>query len=189
DPPLQSHFHFTHILSLNSWTDHANNWTDGAVYTYIKVREGVNPDSVRVNIESIYKKSLAEQLRTMAQIDIDQFREQGNDVTPILQPLTRIHLYSALDGEIEKNSDIRNVYIIATIGFFIIVLACINFTNLFTARSASRYKEIGVRKAAGAQNARLMGQFLMESYIYVLVALVLSLLLVIVLLGPFNYFT
>src|SRR5690606_32529811 len=108
---------------------------------------------------------------------------------PTLQPLTRIHLYSALDGEIEKNGDIRDVYIIATIGFFIITLACINFTNLFTARSASRYKEIGVRKAAGAQNARLMGQFLMESYIYVLVALVLSLLLVIVLLGPFNYFT
>jgi putative ABC transport system permease protein len=189
DPPLQSHFHFTHILSLSSWDDHANNWTDGAVYTYIKVRDNTDRDTLQAHVDTIYKKNLAEQLRTMAQIDIDQFREQGNDVKPTLQPLTRIHLYSALDGEIEKNGDIRDVYIIATIGFFIITLACINFTNLFTARSASRYKEIGVRKAAGAQNARLMGQFLMESYIYVLVALVLSLLLVIVLLGPFNYFT
>ena len=189
DPPLQSHFHFTHILSLSSWDDHANNWTDGAVYTYIKVREDADREALQTNIESIYKENLARQLQVMAQMDLEQFREQGNEVTPVLQPLTRIHLHSALDGEIEKNSDIRNVYIIATIGFFIISLACINFTNLFTARSASRYKEIGVRKAAGAQNARLMGQFLMESYIYVVVALVFSLMLVVVLLSPFNYFT
>ncbi len=189
DPPLQSHFHFTHILSLSSWDDHDNNWSDAIVYTYLKLREGSDITALQVAIDSIYKRNLDEELRAMAQIDLNQFHEQGNEVTPTLQPLTRIHLYSSLDGEIEKNGNVRNLYIFATIGFFIIALACINFTNLFTARSAGRYKEIGVRKAAGAQNARLMGQFLMESYIYVLVAMALSLLLVLLLLGPFNYFT
>jgi putative ABC transport system permease protein len=188
DPPLQSHFHYTHILSLSSWEDHTNKWTDTPVYTYFKVREGSDQAALQATIDSIYRRNLDEELRTVAQIDIDQFLEQGNKVTLLLQPLTRIHLYSALDGEMEQNGNIRNLYIFATIGFFIITLACINFTNLFTARAASRYKEIGVRKAAGAQNIRLMGQFLMESYIYVLAAVTLSLLLMFVLLGPFNYF-
>lgn len=189
DPPLQSHFHFTHILSLSSWDDHANYWSDGAVYTYLKTRRGSEYPALQRTVDSIYKHNFDEELRAFAQKDIDQFLQQGNDLTATLQPLTRIHLHSALDGEIEKNGDARTLYIFATIGFFIITLACINFTNLFTARSASRYKEIGVRKAAGARNARLMGQFLMESYIYVLAAMVLSLMLVLVLLGPFNYFT
>lgn len=189
DPPLQSHFHFTHILSLSSWEEHSNSWLDAAVHTYIKNRPGTDPAPLENKLDSVFHQYAFDEMEAVTDIDSDEFRKQGNEVHLTLQPLTRIHLYSDLDDEIEQNGDFRNLYIFAMIALFIIALACINFINLFTARSAGRYKEIGVRKAAGAPNLRLIGQFMMESYLYVLVAVVISVLLVLVLLGPFNYFT
>ena len=189
DPPLQSHFHFTHILSLDSWEEHSNSWLDATVHSYIKCSEEANIVTLEERMDSIFNEYMERELKTVTEIDMDQFTKQGNEVDLTLLPMTAIHLHSNLDDEIEKNGDIRNLYTFATIAVFIISLACINFMNLFTARSAGRYKEIGVRKAAGAQNFRLIGQFMMESYLYVLVAMVISLFLVIVLLAPFNYFT
>src|SRR5690606_19877308 len=77
----------------------------------------------------------------------------------------------------------------ASIAVFITMLACINFINLTTARSASRAKEVAVRKTVGAQNIRLIRQFLIESYLFVVVSVLLALFVVMVMLGPFNYFT
>lgn len=189
DPPLQSHFHFTHILSLSSWEDHSSSWLDAIVHSYIKCRKETNLATLQEKLDSIFNENVDRELKAVTEIGMDQFTEQGNEVNLTLQPLTDIHLHSDFADEIEKPGDVRNLYTFATIAIFIIALACINFMNLFTARSAGRYKEIGVRKAAGAQNFRLIAQFMMESYLYVAVAMVISLFLVIVLLGPFNYFT
>lgn len=189
DPPLQSHFHFTHILSLSSWEDHSTSWMDAIVHTYIKCRKNANSTALEKKMATVFNEYMDSEMKAMAQTGINQFREQGNDVHLKLQPLTHIHLHSNLSDEIEKNGDAGNLYTFATIALFIIALACINFMNLFTARSAGRYKEIGVRKMSGAQNFRLIGQFMMESYLYVAAAAILSLALVLILLGPFNYFT
>lgn len=189
DPPLQSHFHYTHILSLSSWEDHSNSWLDAMVHSYIKRREGVHIEALKESLDSIFNEHVGREMEAITEIGMDQFTKEGNKVSLTLLPLTDIHLRSDFDDEIEENGDIRNLYIFSTIAIFIICLACINFMNLFTARSASRYKEIGVRKAAGAQNFRLIGQFMMESYLYVIVAMAISLALVAILLSPFNYFT
>ena len=83
--------------------------------------------------------------------------------TPILQPLTDIHLKSALHREIGTNADMSYIYIFSVIGLFILLIACTNYINLFTARATHRAKEVGVRKVVGANRLALVRQFLSES--------------------------
>lgn len=104
-----------------------------------------------------------------------------------LQPLSTIHLRSALEDEIEKNESIGNLYISAAIAVFIALLACINFINLATARSANRSKEVAVRKTVGATSRRLLRQFFFESYFYITISLLLSLFVIVTFLPIFNY--
>jgi len=106
-----------------------------------------------------------------------------------LQPLTSIHLHSHLAYEIEANGDIRYVYIFSAIAFFILLIACINFMNLSTARSANRAKEVGVRKVLGADRIRLAKQFLGESLFLSLMALPIAVALVELFLPAFNVMT
>src|SRR5690606_8317781 len=87
------------------------------------------------------------------------------------------------------NSDIQYLYTFGCIALFITVLACINFMNLSTARSASRAKEVGIRKTVGAPHDRLIFQFLLESYLYIFIAVAISVLLVVAILPVFNFFT
>jgi putative ABC transport system permease protein len=106
--------------------------------------------------------------------------------SPRLQPLSRIHLHSNLEAEIRANSDIRYVYIFSAIAIFVLVIACINFMNLSTARSASRAQEVGMRKVIGAEKRQIIVQFLGESMLLAFLSLVLAVLLVTVFLSFFN---
>jgi len=105
------------------------------------------------------------------------------------QPLRRIHLHSHLSSEIESNSDISLVYVYTAVAFFILVIACINFMNLSTARSSTRAKEVGIRKVAGARRKELVKQFLVESFVFVLISLFFALILIILFLPSFNALT
>jgi putative ABC transport system permease protein len=115
-----------------------------------------------------------------------QFREQGNDLGLFLQPMLDIHLKSKLANEIKPNGNIQYLYIFAVIAMFIILVACINFMNLSTARSANRAKEVGVRKTIGAFRSRLIFQFISESLIYTFLSTLLALAFIGVALGGFN---
>jgi putative ABC transport system permease protein len=106
-----------------------------------------------------------------------------------LQPLADIHLTSKLDFEMRQNGDAGSVNILWVIGFFIIVLAAVNFMNLATARSAYRAREVGVRKAAGATRGQLIGQFLLESVLMSLLAALIALVLIHLLMPAFNALT
>ncbi|HEX5168328.1 MAG TPA: ABC transporter permease, partial [Cyclobacteriaceae bacterium] len=191
DPPPQSHFHFTLILSLDSWTEivKSEEWMHGAVINYLKLKTGHTIDDQIDKMRRLFNYHVNEEMKKYSTTDLQGFIHQGNRLTLTVQPLNDIHLRSDLDDEIEVNGNIQRIYLFSAIALFITVLACINFMNLFTARSAERSKEIGIRKAAGAQNFRLIGQFMMETYLYVLTAMVISLFITLILLAPFNYFT
>jgi predicted permease len=116
-------------------------------------------------------------------------RHQGSftySVDVELQPLTAIHLYSDFRNERAKVGSISNVYILSVIALFILIIACINFINLSTARSGTRLKEIGIRKVVGARRGQLVAQFYGEPIFYSILALLVSLVLVKLFLPSFN---
>ncbi len=106
-----------------------------------------------------------------------------------LQALTDIHLKSHLEFEIEANGNAEDIYIFTGIAIFVLLIACINFMNLSTAQSARRAKEVGMRKAVGAVRAQLVSQFLLESALIGMVAVVLSILIIVLVLPYFNTFS
>ena len=190
DPPLNSHFHFSVILSLESFTNtQAGDYMTGTVFTYFKLKPSATLKDAFARIHNILEYKIGAQLEEEQNTTLANFKAQGNDIAFFTQPLLDIHLKSQLGDEFEPNSDVQYLFTFGSIALFITVLACINFMNLSTARSASRAKEVGIRKAVGAPYNRLMTQFLLESYLYILIAVVISLFFIVVLLPVFNLFT
>ncbi len=190
DPPHQSHFHFTIVLSLDSWQELKDSrWTDGLVVTYMKLKDPHTLPHVQAFLDKLVDTAVAEELERTMKTTLLQFERQGNYLAFFTQPLTSIHLHSNLADEIEPNGNVQTIYLLAAIALFITLLACINYVNLSTARSASRAKEVGVRKTVGARQSRLMAQFLLESVLYTLLSVLLALGLVRMALLPFNLLT
>lgn len=106
--------------------------------------------------------------------------------TYFLQPLTSIHLDTHVPSHITSNYDVKYIYLYSSIAFLILIVACINYINLTTARSIKRGKEVGIRKVVGAKRAQLIKQFLNESFILIVIALTVSIILVLLILPHFN---
>ncbi len=187
DAPANSHFHFSIILSMASWVElKQSGWLNRLVLTYFKLKPDHLLSDVETQYEVLINKYVGEELRKTNQVTLNEFKKQGNSLDFFTQSISSIHLNSWLDDEIEMNGNIQYIYLFSAVAIFITVLACINFMNLSTARSASRAKEVGVRKAVGAVQRRLIFQFLFESYLYVVIAILLAILLVWITLLPFN---
>jgi len=164
DIPVNSHFHFELLGSLGSIRNSRNtNWLNHNFYTYITVVPGTDVEQLSENINSIIEKYIGPLIQTFLGIDLDQFIEGGNSFGYFLQPLQDIHLHSDLQAEIEPNGNPAYVYIFSLIAVLILVIACINFMNLATARSSSRSREVGIRKVVGSTKRSLIFQFLLES--------------------------
>ncbi|MGB2907285.1 MAG: ABC transporter permease [Candidatus Aminicenantaceae bacterium] len=172
DVPENSHFSFDMLLSnetryvnnkalMDRWMGDFNN------YTYLLLRPGVDPAELEARFPALIDRQMGRILKAV-----------GGEITYILQPLTAIHLHSRLEGEIAPVSDITSVYLFSCVAIFILLLACINFMNLATARSANRAREVGMRKVHGAVRSKLVCQFLGESMIYSFASLAIALLLV-----------
>jgi putative ABC transport system permease protein len=185
DVPQNAHFHFDFLMALSTFEfSRSENWWNNNFKTYLVLQEG----SDYIELE----KKLPEFIRKYLSGDIsgwDEWVEAGNYWKYILQPLEKIHLTSDLDGELEPNGNIQYVYIFSVVGLIILLIACINFMNLSTARSASRAKEVGVKKVAGASRRSLINQFLTESVIFALLAGLISILLIQLILPFFNQLT
>lgn len=187
DPPYNSHIPFDMILSGESWDYmHDTQWTSNNLYTYIKLHPDGNIENVRKQLNGMVEKYMGAQLEKIIGMTLEQFREQGNAVGIFLQPMLDIHLTSNLQEELMPNGNIQYLYIFAAIAVFIILIACINFMNLSTARSANRAKEVGVRKTIGAFRERLVFQFLSESLIYSLLSMVVGIAIIGLSLDTFN---
>lgn len=190
DPPLNSHFKFSVILSLDSYlASERGDYMTGRVYTYFKLKPNSRLEEPALRFHKIIEYRIGAELEINHNTTLSRFKEEGNEITFFVTPITDIHLRSQLPDELESNSEVQYLYTFGCIALFITILACINFMNLSTARSASRAKEVGIRKAVGAPYNRLMIQFLLESYIYIFIAVSISLFLILILLPAFNYFT
>lgn len=174
--PENSHIHPNMLVSFNSLNDPAiygeeqlrTNWGNNAFRTYIMLPEGYPTESLEKQFPSFINKHLAGSYG---------MPDPSKLTTIALQKLTDIHLHSHMDDEAEANGDIKRVYIFSAIAFFILLIACINYMNLSTARSVLRAKEIGIRKVSGAGKGELIVQFLTESVLITFIALVIALIL------------
>ena len=177
--PHNSHFHADILGSFKTYEAMAGeekmrSWGSNNYNTYLLLEENYD----------------VAQLKNQLDPFIDRHMSQGmSERTKLhLQKLTDIHLYSHLDSEIEANSDITYVYIFSIIALFVLLIACINFMNLATARSAGRAKEVGLRKVVGAQRSQLISQFLGESILTAVLSLLIAIVMVILILPEFNQF-
>ncbi|MDN5213299.1 ABC transporter permease [Fulvivirgaceae bacterium BMA12] len=185
--PPNTHLHFDMLRSMVSWPNHKDQvWLNNNLVTYLLLHEGASPASLEEKFVSMVIKYVGPEVQQFMGISLETFAQQGNKYGFFLQPLLDIHLHSDLKDELEPNGDITYVYIFGAIAFFIILLACINFMNLATARSANRAKEVGVRKTLGSLRSTLVWQFITESVVLSLIATLLALGATALLLSPFN---
>ncbi len=187
DPPHNSHLDFEMILSSESWNYMKDlQWSSNNLYTYYRIHSGSDPQKVKTALDGFIEKYFGPEIEQYLGVSMKAFLEQGNQFGYLIQPIQDIHLYSELDEEIKPAGSIQYLYIFGAIALFIIVIACINFMNLSTARSANRAKEVGVRKSVGAGKGRLISQFLSESMVYSFISGFIALILIVLALHPFN---
>ena len=186
--PANSHMHPEILMSFSTLKDPAlfgekalqNDYGGNAFYTYLLFPQHYNVDGIQAHLPDFLDKY----------VNLDG-GVPGNVKTHLatkldLQKLTDIHLTSHLDDEIEENGDSTRVYIFSAIALFILLIACINYMNLSTARSALRAKEIGIRKVVGAQRKEIIAQFLSESVLITYVSLLIAIGLTVLLLPAIN---
>jgi len=190
DVPHNSHFHYDFLASLVTYDDSRSPiWVSNNYYTYFVLQEGASPEALEAKLAELVKKYVGPQIQAAVGITLEQFFASGGEWGYFIQPLTGIHLHSHLDFELEPNGDIAYVYIFSIIALGILLIACINFVNLATARGANRAREVGIRKTVGSNRGQLIQQFLSETTIMSFFAVLLALLAVQFLLPFFNNIT
>ena len=174
--PTNSHFTFDFLVSMATYSNpRRDNWQWNQYYTYLLLNDGASPGAVAAKFPAMLSTYIDEKLAA--------------GYAQSLQPLIGIHLHSNLFREMQTNSDIPYVYMISAVGFFILLIACINFMNLTTARATTRAKEVGVRKVSGAGRMHLIKQFLSESVLTSFAAAIIAMVGIDLLLPVFNSLT
>ncbi len=174
--PSNAHIHPNMLVSFNTLKDNSvygeeglrTNWGNNSFFTYLLLPKDYNVKKMKARFPAFLDKHMADQYGGM----------QPSKYTKLdLQKLTDIHLYSHTDDEAEPNGDVSRVYIFSAIALFILLIACINYMNLSTARSALRAREIGIRKVVGARKKELIAQFLSESVLITWTAIIIAIIL------------
>lgn len=186
DMPTNAHFHTDFFLPMLNDNYEWGQWLSNNHQTYILLRPGTDAATFARNFDAVAQKYVAPQVQAALGTSLAKFEAAGNRYRFQMMPLTDIHLHSKQTIELAPNGDIQYVYIFSAVALFILLIACINFMNLATARSAGRAKEVGVRKVLGSERGQLMGQFMAESVLTTTLAMGLALLLVGVSLPLFN---
>ena len=193
DLPDNSHFKAHFLLSMNGNEEVKDSpplWAmSNNFQTYLLLRKGVRVEDFREKFLALSKQKLGETSAQLLGMSLEDFEKTGQYVRFDLQRLTDIHLYSSLEVELEPNGSIQYVWIFSAIALFVLLIACINFMNLTTARSAHRAREIGVRKVLGSPRSSLIGQFLSETMLVAAMAVVLALNIAMLALPWFNDLT
>ncbi|MEO5562624.1 MAG: ABC transporter permease [Chitinophagaceae bacterium] len=177
----KSHIPANYFLSMRNndmwnWVKNQTSWaTNNVFFTYVKLKKDVTPSVFDKKLKTFFERHAGEALKAA-----------GFSKTVFVQAVKDIYLHSSIGNEIGSNGSITYLYILGSIAAFILIIACINFMNLATARSEKRAREVGVRKVIGASKGSLITQFLGESFIMCLLSLVLALVMACIFLPLFN---
>ncbi|HET9823851.1 MAG TPA: ABC transporter permease, partial [Chitinophagaceae bacterium] len=187
DWPENSHFLFDVLISTTGFAFTRDlNYINFSADTYLLLNPGASPSALEAKFPIIIKKYVASDIEKRFGESMDQFLKEGNGYHYFLQPLRRIHLISNMEAELRPNGSMKAVYIFTVVAIFILVLACINFINLSTARSVERAREVGIRKTFGSERKALISQFLLESILICLISMLLAFAMMALLLPLFN---
>ena len=193
--PLQSHWHPEFLVSFVTLENDniygrkglETNWGNNSFGTYFLLQEGADPKKLEASLPAFIDKHFGNYARANWGVPPDW--KASSTTTLFVQKVTDIHLRSHLDDEIEANGNITNVYMMSVIGLFIVLIACFNFVNLSTARATKRAKEVGMRKVVGAYRAQLINQYLSESILTAVLALIFAVGIAFGALSSLNTFT
>ncbi|MGD2035034.1 MAG: ABC transporter permease, partial [Bacteroidales bacterium] len=187
DVPDNSHFRFDLLGSLVTYEDFLPDlWLHHILYTYIKIDKPSEAFEVERKINEFVDKYTAPQIEEYLDVEMDDTTDGRQSIRYDLQKLTRIHLYSDLDNELEANGKAFYIYTFGVIAILILIIACLNFMNLSTANSSNRSREVVLRKVIGSSRRILIFQFLTESVIFSFIALIFAFLFTEILMPYFN---
>lgn len=175
DLPHNTHFKFDFLASFLSVKRQLNNWGSfKPIWTYVTLVDGVSPDDIRVGLPDFAMKYVPDRVEDHPGYTLD------------MEPLNKIYLNSDASRNMKPLGNLQSIYVFAIVGVSILLIACINFINLSMARSLSRAKEVGVRKAIGARRSQLTYQFMTESGLTVILSLALAVGLSVIFLPVYN---
>jgi len=185
--PEQSHFSFDFFVPMSeNESSRDNNWLSENFNTYIVLKKDADPKKLEPGLNKMMDRFIGPQLKAVMNLSMTDFEKTGGFLRCSLMPVEEIHLHSAKIGELSANGNIQFIYIFAAIAGLILLIACVNFMNLSTARASSRAKEVGVRKVLGSLRKNLIQQFITESVLMSFIALVIAISLALLLLPYFN---
>ncbi len=187
-PPHNSHFSFAAIISTSSEKDQYNApvWLNNGLYTYFRKTPATSIEGIAKRLNEVTDKHIAPEIEQFMGASIEKFRQAGNEYGYVPYPILDSRLHSIWSDEIEPSGNITYIYVFAAVGIFILLIACINFMNLSTARSAGRAKEVGLRKTLGSIRGQMIGQFLLESILLACIAVLFALIITGILMPQFN---
>lgn len=187
DYPEKSHFEFGAILPIHSIPFfRQSNWAGFSVLTYIELENGSDPDDLEQKLPAFIKQYAEGEIQQRNGISYDEYIAAGNGYNYYLQPIKDIYLTSRITGELKPNGNITYVYIFSIAAAFILLIACINFMNLATARSVERAKEVGIRKVMGSHKKQLVAQFLSESTFIAIISAMIAMVITYLFEGNFS---
>jgi putative ABC transport system permease protein len=179
DVPANSHLDFDMVVPISNWKDSPwmNQWPNNGLFTYLQLNSAVHPDQLQKLFPQFMDKYLGK-----------FYREAGFKMDLVMKPLQGIYFEGENPFDGVKHGSKKMVYIFMSIAVLILVIACINFMNLATARATDRSKEVGLRKVMGAVRRQLAWQFIFESLLFAMIAAALALLLLQVIMPVYTSF-
>ena len=187
DIPRNSHMNLSMLMSMKNVDYNWGQITSHNFHTYLLLKEGTDHKVFEKNFTAYINKYVLPSIQANMNVSsMSELEKQGNSLKYSLMPLTSIHLYSDYNHEITPPGSIKYVYIFAAVALFILLIACMNFINLSTAKSARRAKEVGIRKTLGTERKTLIAQFLFESGFTAFLAMLIAIIIAWLVMPLFN---
>lgn len=187
DIPKESHYTPQFLFSMENAPYRFGQILSHNFQTYLLLKQGTDASALEAKFPDYIKRHVLPAAQNEMQINsMEEFEQAGNKLQYSLIPLTDIHLYSDRSPELAVNGNIQYVYIFSAVALFVLLIACINFMNLATARSANRAREVGIRKVLGSEKMALVQQFLTESTLLSYISIILAVVAAVICLPFFN---